>query len=95
MSREVVTLGSFASRVGCHFTTVSRLKSGDRLPGRELLGRIVDEYSLDPEKALKAYVSGRSAFATFLQDNVFEKPKESDADDISHQRVPAQSRVAV
>lgn len=92
MSREVVTLGSFASRVGCHFTTVSRLKSGDRLPGRELLGRIVSEYRLDPEQALTAYVSGRLAFATFLQDNVFERPRDADSDS---QRISAQRGASV
>jgi transcriptional regulator with XRE-family HTH domain len=79
-SRETVTLSDFATRVGCHFSTVSRLKSGDRLPGRELLGRIVREYRLNPEKALDAYVSGRSAFGAFLRYNVFEQDKEIHVD---------------
>jgi transcriptional regulator with XRE-family HTH domain len=90
MSREVVTLGQFAARVGCHFTTVSRIKSGGRLPGRELLGRIVHEYRLDPEEALEAYVSGKTAFGRFLRVNVFEQDGKPSGDSNSghrHQRV--------
>jgi hypothetical protein len=72
-SPEVVTLDAFASRVGCHFTTVSRLKSGDRLPGRELLGRIIEAYSLDKEDALTAYIAGGESFSDFLRSCVFEQ----------------------
>lgn len=75
-SQEGLTLDAFASRVGCHFTTVSRLKSGDRLPGRELLGRIIKAYSLDKEDALMAYIAGGATFSDFLRTNVFEPPKE-------------------
>ena len=78
--REAVTLKDFASRVRCHFTTVSRLKSGDRLPGPELLGRIVSAYQLDSKEALQAYASGRLAFSHFLRDTVFDPPKEHDGD---------------
>lgn len=88
-SREVVTLGAFASRVGCHFSTVSRLKSGDRLPGRELLGRIIRGYQLNPEEALEAYIEGGHAFREFLLTNVFEQSKEQHGDgNTEPERVP-------
>src|SRR5690606_41550728 len=68
-----VTLEAFAARVDCHFTTASRLRAGQRMPGRELLGRIVEEYSLDPEEALNLFTSGTpQQFGEYLREDVFE-----------------------
>lgn len=66
-----VTLDEFADRVGCHFTTASRLRGGHRLPGRELLGRIVEAYNLDDKEALTAFTSGKEAFGQLLRDRIF------------------------
>lgn len=54
-STGTVTLEAFAARVDCHFTTASRLRAGQRLPGRRLLGRIVKEYNLSEEDKKEAY----------------------------------------
>lgn len=69
---DTVTLEAFADRVGCHFTTASRLRSGDRMPSRELLGRIVEAYGLDKEVAFDMFTAGDSAkFGEFLRKQVF------------------------
>lgn len=75
---DTVTLEAFADRVGCHFTTASRLRSGDRMPSRELLGRIVEAYGLDKEAAFDRFTAGDSAkFGEFLRKNVFGGEPES------------------
>lgn len=77
-NQDTVTLEAFADRVGCHFTTASRLRSGDRMPSRELLGRIVEAYDLDKRETLDLYTAGDSiAFGEFLCDRVFKVKPES------------------
>lgn len=76
---SAVTLEMFSERVGCHFTTASRLRAGERLPGRRLLGRIVKEYELDRDKAFDAFTAGPVEFGTFLREFVFTA--QVDADD--------------
>lgn len=76
---SAVTLDAFAAKVGCHFTTASRLKSGERLPGRELLGRIIDAYNLDHREATTIYTSvgdAREAFGAYLRAKIFKAPEE-------------------
>lgn len=80
-SEDRVTLEMFASRVSCHFTTASRLKAGYRLPGRELLGRIVKAYRLNEQEAFEAFVGGRETFGKFLSDNIFNYVDEEDGYD--------------
>lgn len=77
---SAVTLEMFSERVGCHFTTASRLRAGERLPGRRLLGRIVREYGLDRDKAFDAFTAGPDEFGVFLRETVFVTP-QVDADD--------------
>lgn len=81
---SAVTLDKFAERVGCHFTTASRLKSGERLPGRELFGRIIEAYNLDAREANKIYTSAgdaRKAFGKYLRDTVFKAPEADPLED--------------
>ena len=61
----------FAERVGVHHSTVSRLRSGERLPSGHLLTRIVAAYDLDKAEAMDAYAQGEEAFARFLGARVF------------------------
>jgi len=75
---SAVTLEAFADRVGCHFTTASRLRSGDRLPGRRLLGKITKEYHLEPAEVLEAYSDSQEAFGRYLRVYVFHTPTEED-----------------
>lgn len=68
-----VTLEAFAARVGCHFTTASRLRNGERMPSRELLGRIVEEYDLNPKEVLDLFTTGApSEFGDYLKEHVFK-----------------------
>jgi transcriptional regulator with XRE-family HTH domain len=76
-STGTVTLEAFAARVGCHFTTASRLRAGLRLPGRRLLGRVVKEYGLDPVTALDAFTDSKEAFGEYLRTNVFHPNNEA------------------
>lgn len=81
---RTVTLEAFASRVGCHFTTASRLRAGLRRPGEELLGKIVGTYELNPAEAFHAYTTSKEAFGAFLRDNIFCAPVEpADTEDES------------
>jgi transcriptional regulator with XRE-family HTH domain len=75
---SAVTLEAFSERVDCHFTTASRLRSGDRLPGRKLLGRITKEYHLDPREVLTAYSDSQEEFGRYLRVHVFKTPTEED-----------------
>ena len=79
---SAVTLEAFSERVGCHFTTASRLRSGDRLPGRKLLGRITNEYHLNPEDVLTAYADSQESFGRYLRVEVFKTPSEEDLESL-------------
>jgi transcriptional regulator with XRE-family HTH domain len=79
--KSAVTLEAFAARVGCHFTTASRLRAGQRMPSRKLLGRIIRAYGLDPVETMTVYTSGSSGdFGKFLLGSVFERGKPVDRD---------------
>jgi transcriptional regulator with XRE-family HTH domain len=88
---HAVTLEAFAARVGCHFTTASRLRAGHRMPGRRLLRRIVEGYGLDREEAFRIFTEGTpEQFGEYLRDRIFEAATDStdetgeDAHDVSH-----------
>jgi hypothetical protein len=66
----------FGSRVGCDYTMASRLRSGDRLPSRALLERIVKTFDLDGSEALEATSRGGPAFAAYLEEKVFRASSE-------------------
>ncbi|AZS06672.1 hypothetical protein HOU95_gp032 [Streptomyces phage Hiyaa] len=77
-NQDTVTLEAFADRVGCHFTTASRLRSGDRMPSKELLGRIVEAYGLDKESAFDVFTQGDpTQFGRYLREEVFKSEAES------------------
>lgn len=72
-----VTLYEFSKAVGCHFTTASRLRSGDRMPGGKILREVVKKYNLDPMETLEKYGSEDPAvFGKFLRENVFHISEE-------------------
>lgn len=83
---SAVTLDAFAAKVGCHFTTASRLKAGDRLPSIELLSRIILVYGLDANQMMEMVFSTnipksdrRDAFGRYLRQNIFNVKDEPDA----------------
>jgi transcriptional regulator with XRE-family HTH domain len=69
-----MTLEDFASRVDCHLSTASRLRSGERLPSLTLLARIGREFELPLPELVAQYERGRPAFAEYLRTNVFDSP---------------------
>lgn len=73
-----MTLETFSARVGCHFTTASRLRAGERRPSPTTLRRIVSEYGLDREKAFNAFTAGPEAFGAFLREYVFDADVAAD-----------------
>lgn len=75
---SAVTLETFSARVGCHFTTASRLRAGERRPSPTTLKRIVSEYGLDREKAFNAFTAGPEAFGAFLREFVFDTEVAAD-----------------
>lgn len=77
---ETVTLEAFADRVGCHFTTASRLRSGERMPSKTLLGRIVEAYDLDKTEAFDLFTTGTPVeFGDYLREKVFERAVDSES----------------
>lgn len=63
-----------AERIGCDYTTVSRLRSGKRTPGLRLLRSIIRAYGLDEAQQaalLRAVDAGPEASGRFLVENVF------------------------
>ena len=77
-----VTLYEFSKTVGCHFTTASRLRSGDRMPGGKILLQIVNKYGLNAREALDNYGTEDPAiFGKYLRDKVFHVSDEDLAND--------------
>ena len=66
-----VTLQEFSAAVECHFTTASRIRSGARMPGRELFNRIVRTYGLDPAESLRYFCGSREEFGRYMRESVF------------------------
>lgn len=86
LSDRRVTLKEFSDSVGCHFTTASRLRAGQRMPGRELFNEIVKVYGLDPAEALRYFCGSREDFGRYLRSKVF---KVNDADMARDQQLSA------
>lgn len=75
---SAITYQEFGKRVGCDYTTVSRLLSGDRSPSTRLLGSICKAFRLDEGEALRRLSAdhdrndGRTTqFAQYLKEEVF------------------------
>lgn len=55
------------------------------MPGRELLGRIVEEFDLDKVEAFKIYTGKDPAeFGEFLRNKVFEAPEGETKKEVPH-----------
>ena len=65
---------SLAEVIGCDYTTVSRLRSGKRLPSRVLAQKVITAYQLTPEQQAQwfsAMAESEEASGRFLRDHVF------------------------
>lgn len=58
--------------VGRDFTTISRLRAGQRGPSLELFISIITTFGLDANEVVKAYTKGPLAFADYLNDVAFQ-----------------------
>lgn len=69
----MATNSEFAGAVGCHFTTASRIRNGERMPSAAMFARIIEAYGLDPVEAWSTYARGRPVTADYLKHRVFER----------------------
>lgn len=74
-----MTNEEFGERVDCHYSMASRLRTGARLPSRDLLRRIIAEFGLDRMEAYDAYDQGRDGFSRYIRDKVFEPSEDVSA----------------
>lgn len=70
-----LTNPQYAERAGCDYTTASKIRNGQRLPGLWLFAKTMVEFDLDANEAVRAYLKGRQAFAAFLNRTVFDPPE--------------------
>jgi hypothetical protein len=66
----------FAERVGCDFTTASKLYWGKRMPSAGVLVGIYNAFHLDGNELLDAYSGGPTVFSAFLRSKVFQPPED-------------------
>lgn len=59
-----------------HYSTVSRLKNGERMPSGGLLWDIIRVFRLNTEEAMNAFGEGPSVFAPYFRVNVMNKTVE-------------------
>lgn len=85
-----LTNQEFADRTGCDFTTASKIRNGQRLPGGRLLFRTIFEFSLDAREAGAAYLRGRNEFAEFINRAVFNPPGD-EAPESPQDHAPAEN----
>lgn len=51
------------------------------MPGRQLLGRIVEEYHLDPKESLRLFTEGTpTEFGAYLREEVFKGAEDEAVD---------------
>lgn len=62
-----------AEFIGVHYSTVSRLKNGDRMPSGGLLYDIMRVFRLDPKETMNAFGQGPAVFAPYFRRCVLEK----------------------
>jgi len=61
--------------IGVHYSTVSRLRSGERMPSGDLLVKIVRVFRLNLTDAFNAFEKGPYAFAPYFRQHVADKSK--------------------
>lgn len=76
----------FADRVGCDFTTASRLRNGQRRPSVALMTRISEEFGLPLDELVDAHNQGPKAFGKLLTLKVFNDYIDPTTPNVSTQR---------
>lgn len=68
---RTITNAEFAERVGLHFSSVSKIRRGSRLPSVDKLRVISKEFDLPADEVLKKASEGPEAFSAYIRTNVF------------------------
>lgn len=79
----------FGELAGCHYSMASRIRNGDRLPSRELLGRIIAAFNLDPSEALSASLKGARHFGAWLEPKLREPEQKTSPEDTPEMGSPS------
>jgi transcriptional regulator with XRE-family HTH domain len=66
MATERMTNVEFGRRVGCSHSMASRIRSGNRLPGLDLMNRISEEFGISIAALVRARAAGPAAMADLL-----------------------------
>lgn len=66
-----LTNEKFGELVGCHFTTSSRLRNGERLPSLNMMTKIQKAFDLPYDDLMSAYEGGAAVFGRYLSVKVF------------------------
>lgn len=69
---RAVTNQEFGDRVGCHHSMASRLRSGKRLPGVDMMVRISEEFAIPIKELVHARQQGREAMGELLRKRAFK-----------------------
>lgn len=77
-TRDPVTNGAFAAKVGVHFTMASRYRNGLRVPSTTTALHIVEAYGLDHQEMLEAIGRGAAEFGHYIRVHVFGPDPERD-----------------
>lgn len=75
---RVITNAEFADRVGLHFSSVSKIRRGTRLPSVDKLEVISKEFNLPADEVLKKASEGPEVFSAYLREEVFGESKPFD-----------------
>lgn len=70
MATTRMTNAEFGRRVGCSHSMASRIRSGHRLPGLDLMARISEQFGIPVATLLKARQAGPGAMAELLEKRV-------------------------
>lgn len=76
-SERVMTNEEVAALIGVHYSTVSRLAHGERMPSGVKFFEIVRVFRLDIREASEAFERGPYAFAPYFREHVTDKPKSA------------------
>jgi transcriptional regulator with XRE-family HTH domain len=60
----------FGRRIGVSHSMASRIRSGKRLPGTRVIGKIHREFDIPLEALVAAHDEGREAFGRLIRDQV-------------------------
>ncbi len=66
-----LTNQQFGDRIGCHHSMASRIRSGDRMPGPNLIQRISEEYGIPMKTMMDARNRGEEAMGRLIRARCF------------------------